>query len=501
MRFRPASLLTLSMLAVALTVFPAHEATASQTTPSPTPTFKACHICDEGLPQPVVCAVLFWMVGCPHCHEVLDNVLPPLQEKYGSQLEILLVEVKTMDDVNRLYEVAAAYGIPRERTGVPFLVIGEHVLIGPRQIPEELSGLIERYLAQGGVNWPEIPGLEAFSSQALPPTLTPRPLIEVAAVHVVLFSTLDCHDCQLITGPVLKLAREQYSEQVTIEMVDIVTSEDVEYLYQVAASFGIPKEKVDLPLLIIGNQVLIDEDIPIILPALIETYLRAGGVERPQIPTRMDVPDALASTPTPNLHAVTEAPIPADSAPASPAEIRDNGFTLAMVIMALMVVALIYSLIAFTIGKAFSFPAWADWLIPVLIVIGIGVASYLSYVETQSVEAFCGLVGDCNTVQQSRYAKLLDILPVGVFGLLGYLGLLATWLARKYLPRFEKPAAIGYFSMAFFAVIFSLYLTYLEPFVIKAVCIWCLTSATIVTLLLLLGIPPVLRQFAQSEDK
>lgn len=179
---------------------------------------------------------------------------------------------------------------------------------------------------------------------------------------------------------------------------------------------------------------------------------------------------------------------------------HSSGFTLAIVIMVLMAMALLYSLIALWRGDSFSLPAWADWLFPALILIGIGVAGYLSYVETQSVSAICGPVGDCNTVQQSRYARLFDFLPVGVLGLLGYLGLIAAWLMRRFLPKLEKPAAIGFWGMAFFAVIFSLYLTYLEPFVIKAVCIWCLTSAVIVTLLLLLGTPPAVLQFTISDE-
>lgn len=193
--------------------------------------------------------------------------------------------------------------------------------------------------------------------------------------------------------------------------------------------------------------------------------------------------------------------MPPDSNTTASATAHSNGFTLAIVIMVLMAAALLYSLIALWRGAAFALPAWADWLVPALIVIGIGVAGYLAYVETQSVEAICGPVGDCNIVQQSRYAKLFDILPVGVLGLLGYLGLIAAWLARRLLPKLEKLAAISFLGMAFFAVIFSLYLTYLEPFVIKAVCIWCLSSAVIATLLLLLGTPPAVEQFAFSDEK
>jgi uncharacterized membrane protein/thiol-disulfide isomerase/thioredoxin len=460
----------------------------------PTPTVKACHICDEGLlqetvtPQPVVHAVLFWMDGCPHCHEVLDNVLPPLQEKYGAQLDILLVEVITLDDVNRLYEVAAAYDIPRERVGVPFLIVGDHVLIGSRQIPDELPGLIERYLAQGGVDWPEIPNLNEFLTHTTS-TPFPTPTMPGVIVRATLFTTLDCRDCQLITAQVLWPLQERYGNQFEVQTVDVVTSADVEYVYQVAAGYGLPKEAVNLPLLIIGDQVLMTEEIPAKLPNLVDEFLQKGGTDFPSLPPRRDA----TITPTP-------AGPTAKTETGAPAAIRSNGFAIAIGIMILMAAALIYSLIAFAIGKTFILPPWGDWLIPILVVIGMGVAGYLSYVETQSVEAVCGPVGDCNAVQQSRYAKLFDVLPVGVLGLLGYLGLIAAWLARRFLPKLEKPAAIGYWGMAFFAVIFSLYLTYLEPFVIKAVCIWCLASAVIVTLLLLLGTPPAVLQFTISDE-
>jgi uncharacterized membrane protein len=165
-----------------------------------------------------------------------------------------------------------------------------------------------------------------------------------------------------------------------------------------------------------------------------------------------------------------------------------------------MGLALLYSIVSFAMGRTFSLPAWADWLTPALILIGIGVAGYLSYVETQSVAAMCGPIGDCNTVQQSRYAVLFDILPIGVLGMLGYLGMLAAWLTRKFFKPLEKLADLGFYGMAFFAVVFSLYLTYLEPFVIRAVCIWCLSSAVIVTLLLILGTPPAVRQFSIADE-
>lgn len=485
-RFFLATFLILGLLTALSTPTMFQTVTVSETTP--TPTTKACHICDEGLPQPVVHAILFWMDGCPHCHEVLDNVLPPLQEKYGAQLDILLVEVVGIDDLNRLYDVATTYGIPRDQVGVPFLIIGDRVLIGSRQIPDKLPGLIERHLARGGVERPSIPNLNDFLRQATPVPIF-APGMPGAVVRTILFTTPDCHDCQLEAGAALGPVQKKYSEQFEVRIVDIVTGEDVEYLYRVAETYGVPREGVDLPLIIIGNHLLIGEQMAVELPNLVDSYLATGGVDWPSLPPR----SGATSMPVPTFP-------PSNSVPATPAQVQSNGFTLAIVIMVLMAAALLYSLFSFATGKTFSLPSWTDWLIPALIVIGIVDAAYLSYVETQAVEAVCGPVGDCNTVQQSRYATLFGFLPVGVLGLLGYLGLFAAWLTRKYLPKFARPADIAFWGMAFFAVLFSLYLTYLEPFVIQAVCIWCLTSAVIVTLLLLLGTPPAIFQFAASNE-
>jgi len=55
-------------------------------------------------------------------------------------------------------------------------------------------------------------------------------------------------------------------------------------------------------------------------------------------------------------------------------------------------------------------------------------------------------------------------------------------------------------AMALFGVLFSLYLTYIELFVILAVCIWCLTSAVLMALILILAVGPALAVFQESDD-
>lgn len=66
--------------------------------------------------------------------------------------------------------------------------------------------------------------------------------------------------------------------------------------------------------------------------------------------------------------------------------------------------------------------------------------------------------------------------------------------SRKILGYLEL------FGFTLFGVLFSLYLTYLEPFVIRAVCIWCLISAVIITLLLLLSLDPAVQAITATDD-
>lgn len=105
---------------------------------------------------------------------------------------------------------------------------------------------------------------------------------------------------------------------------------------------------------------------------------------------------------------------------------------------------------------------------------GLVVALYLAYVEVTAVEVTCGLVGDCNTVQSSPYAKLFGVLPVGVLGVVGYLLMIGAYGLGQ---RGSTLAQAALFLMALGGVGFSAYLTYLEPFVIGATCMWCITSA------------------------
>ena len=104
-------------------------------------------------------AVLFYSPTCPHCRQVMTEDLPPIMDRFGGRLQVLLVDV-SVPAGGALYEQAAAlFEITPDRLGVPTLIVGDVVLVGSREIPDQLPSLAERLLAEGGSDWPAIPGL------------------------------------------------------------------------------------------------------------------------------------------------------------------------------------------------------------------------------------------------------------------------------------------------------------------------------------------------------
>ncbi len=91
---------------------------------------------------PVVRAVLFYSPTCPHCHYVMTEVLPPLIEQYGDQLQIAAIDVSEPSGQALYQSTIEKFAITEERLGVPTLVVGTTVLVGSGEIPEQFPGII-----------------------------------------------------------------------------------------------------------------------------------------------------------------------------------------------------------------------------------------------------------------------------------------------------------------------------------------------------------------------
>jgi uncharacterized membrane protein len=312
-----------------------------------------------------VCAVLFYSPRCSHCHIVISEHLPPLQQRYGDQLQILMIDVDQAQGAALYRQAIAVYAIPETRRGVPTMIISDTVLVGSVEIPQRLPGLIETLLARGGSDWPPIPGLADLLA-TVPTSAPAAPTLPPATAE---------------TPPFLR----------------------------------------DLP----ANALAV-----VVLIGMLLTVMWAGITwSRPDKPLTR----------------------------------------------------------------------WRDRSIPLLAIGGMAVAAYLTFIETTGAPALCGPVGDCNAVQQSEFARLFGIIPVGAAGIAGYGAILAVWVAAHSKAGARMAPVLP--VLALIGVLVSIYLTFLEPFVIGATCLWCLTSAVILTGLLWLSMPYRQRSMSRGHAR
>lgn len=131
--------------------------------------------------------------------------------------------------------------------------------------------------------------------------------------------------------------------------------------------------------------------------------------------------------------------------------------------------------------------------IALLALIGCLVSLYLWLYKIGAIGTLqCG-AGSCEYVQTSRYADFLG-LPVAFYGVAGYAAIFAVSLAGlqpRYLASRGPTRLVA--ALATIGVLFSVYLTYLELFVIHAICWWCVASAVIITAIWVVSLVAALR--------
>ena len=127
-------------------------------------------------------------------------------------------------------------------------------------------------------------------------------------------------------------------------------------------------------------------------------------------------------------------------------------------------------------------------IVAALALAGIFISLYLTLYKLGVIGELSCTIGSCETVNTSKWSRFLG-LPVAAWGLLFYLDVFAVALVGT-LPRFENERVISIVLVAETAVgvLFSAWLTYLELAVIHAICIWCVTSAVIVSVIFLVSV-------------
>jgi len=119
---------------------------------------------------------------------------------------------------------------------------------------------------------------------------------------------------------------------------------------------------------------------------------------------------------------------------------------------------------------------------------GVGLATYLAMYKLGMIGQLACTIGECETVNLSRWSTLFGV-PVAVWGV-GFYVLLFVVALSGTTDRFVDDARISHALLALttWGVVFSAWLTYLELYVINAVCMFCVISAVLVTVLFLLSV-------------
>lgn len=131
-------------------------------------------------------------------------------------------------------------------------------------------------------------------------------------------------------------------------------------------------------------------------------------------------------------------------------------------------------------------------LIRVVILPGLGAATYLAYAKLTNTEPICA-TGGCSVINNSKWSEVFGV-PVTVYGVVAYLVLLALTFMRGDMP---KIAAAG---IAVAGAAFSLFLQWYALFELERTCQWCLVSAAAMLLLAGLTVARVIRVPRHPHD-
>ena len=126
--------------------------------------------------------------------------------------------------------------------------------------------------------------------------------------------------------------------------------------------------------------------------------------------------------------------------------------------------------------------------IALVALVGALIATYLTLYKLGIIGTLvCTNLGSCETVQTSRWATFLG-LPVAAWGVGYYLAILLAAIVGT-MPAWSESRGVSVVLLLLTAwgFLFSAYLTSLELFVIHAICVYCVTSAVLVTVLLVLS--------------
>lgn len=123
----------------------------------------------------------------------------------------------------------------------------------------------------------------------------------------------------------------------------------------------------------------------------------------------------------------------------------------------------------------------------ILSLVGAVDSAYLAWLKITGSVAACSNVGDCSAVNSSRYAEIAGV-PIAVLGLLGYLAIIGLFVLELRLPNWKEGLRLAFFGFTLAGTLYSIYLTYVEVAILRAICPYCVVSAVVMIGLFIIAI-------------
>ena len=216
----------------------------------------------------VVRGFYFYSPDCEHCQAVAKEVLPSLEARFGSHLELRRFDIREPRNYQVLLALEARYGI--KNGGLPEIFIGPDVLIGEEAVRSGLEGLIEKHLAAGGVDFPTQDEPVALETATPAGTGANAPV-----VHMAYFFKQGCRQCDRVAYD-LELLRSRYPN-LQVTYFDIGEKSALNEALAQRANLPV-QQRLVTPAIFVGNDALIGAEISLPrLEALVQRYQESGA--------------------------------------------------------------------------------------------------------------------------------------------------------------------------------------------------------------------------------
>lgn len=238
----------------------------------------------EPLQEGAVGAYYFYANDCPHCLEMLEDLILPMLSEYGDQLDIRLLEIGKPEYYEAMLTIESYFGIAPSERGIPTMVIDNQVMIGESEIRSSFPEIVSDGIEGGGIPFPDISGVDPRILISVDPELTlptdeacdedEETCVVDAPIYVAYFYQTGCKECSRVEAD-LNYLKTQYPQMQVVEFNIYDQADLATWLLEQIGYQG----DFQTPALIIGEQVLVgDEILPENIKPILESY-ESTGVE------------------------------------------------------------------------------------------------------------------------------------------------------------------------------------------------------------------------------